>query len=177
MYRVNLIYAPLAQLVEQLTLNQWVLGSSPRWCTKKSRNECCGFFVAPFPPGRTHTSRKRSCSSRGDWSLNSVRRTEFLTRPLMVHQSTRCKKLQRVFYCNLSKKVQSGAPSGDENRAAARSAVRNATVRRSLARGRVPDGAPEKAATNVAAFLLHHSLRDGLALRASARVRLAGTGR
>ena len=82
---------------------------------KKNRNECCGFFVAPFPPGRTHTSRKRSCSSRGDWSLNSVRRTEFLTRPLMVHQSTRCKKLQRVFYCNLSKKVQSGAPSGDEN--------------------------------------------------------------
>ena len=46
-----------------------------------------------------------------------------------------------------------------------------------LERGRVPDGAPEKAATNVAAFLLHHSLRDGLALRASARVRLAGTGR
>ena len=42
---------------------------------------------------------------------------------------------------------------------------------------RVPDGAPEKAATNVAAFLLHHSLWDGLALRASARVRLAGTGR
>ena len=101
MYRVNLIYAPLAQLVEQLTLNQWVLGSSPRWCTKKCRNECCGFFVAPFPPGRTHTSRKRSCSSRGDWSLNSVRRTEFLTRPLMVHQSTRCKKLQRVFYCTI----------------------------------------------------------------------------
>ena len=57
------------------------------------------------------------------------------------------------------------------------SAVRNATVRRSLARGRVPDGAPRKAATDVAAFLLHHSLRDGLALRASARVRLAGTGR
>ena len=28
------LYAPLAQLVEQLTLNQWVLGSSPRWCTK-----------------------------------------------------------------------------------------------------------------------------------------------
>ena len=65
---------------------------------------------------------------------------------------------------------------GYSNRAAARSAVRNATVRRSLARGRVPDGAPEKAATNVAVFLLHHSLRDGLALRASARVRLAGTG-
>ena len=31
------LYAPLAQLVEQLTLNQWVLGSSPRWCTKKGQ--------------------------------------------------------------------------------------------------------------------------------------------
>ena len=30
-----LLLAPLAQLVEQLTLNQWVLGSSPRWCTTK----------------------------------------------------------------------------------------------------------------------------------------------
>ncbi len=29
----DFLYAPLAQLVEQLTLNQWVLGSSPRWCT------------------------------------------------------------------------------------------------------------------------------------------------
>ena len=28
--------ALLAQLVEQLTLNQWVLGSSPRWCTTNS---------------------------------------------------------------------------------------------------------------------------------------------
>ena len=45
---------------------------SPRWCTRKSRNECCGFFVAPFPSGQTRTSRKRSCSSRGDWSLKMV---------------------------------------------------------------------------------------------------------
>ena len=28
-------YAPLAQLVEHLTLNQGVRGSSPRWCTIK----------------------------------------------------------------------------------------------------------------------------------------------
>ena len=27
---------------------------------------------APFPSGRTRTSRKRSCSSRGDWSLKMV---------------------------------------------------------------------------------------------------------
>ena len=74
---------------------------SPRWCTRKSRNECCGFFVAPFPLGRTHTSRKRSCSSRGDWSLNSVRRTEFLTRPLMVHQKAPCCKAGRFSYVDL----------------------------------------------------------------------------
>ena len=29
-------YAPLAQLVEQLTLNQWVPGSNPVWVTKKT---------------------------------------------------------------------------------------------------------------------------------------------
>ena len=34
MKRFEPLYAPLAQLVEQLTLNQWALGSSPRWCTK-----------------------------------------------------------------------------------------------------------------------------------------------
>ena len=45
MYRVNLIYAPLAQLVEQLTLNQWVLGSSPRWCTKKALRKRRAFFI------------------------------------------------------------------------------------------------------------------------------------
>ena len=44
MYRANLIYAPLAQLVEQLTLNQWVLGSSPRWCTTKYLARSCGVF-------------------------------------------------------------------------------------------------------------------------------------
>ena len=32
-------YAPLAQLVEQLTLNQWVHGSSPWWCTRKDACE------------------------------------------------------------------------------------------------------------------------------------------
>ena len=63
------------------------------------------------------------------------------------------------------------------NRAAARKCRKERPSGAFLERGRVPDGAPEKAATNVAAFLLHHSLRDGLALRASARVRLAGTGR
>ena len=35
--------APLAQLVEQLTLNQWVQGSSPWRCTK--RTQCESFFL------------------------------------------------------------------------------------------------------------------------------------
>lgn len=32
-------YAPLAQLVEQLTLNQWAPGSSPRWRTNKKASK------------------------------------------------------------------------------------------------------------------------------------------
>ena len=31
--------APLAQSVEQLTLNQWVLGSNPRRCTMKKARD------------------------------------------------------------------------------------------------------------------------------------------
>ena len=33
---------------------------SPRWCTRKSRNECCGFFVAPFPTVRRSLARGRA---------------------------------------------------------------------------------------------------------------------
>ena len=48
--RKKLRNAPLAQLVEQLTLNQWVLGSSPRWCTKKiPRKKLQGIFYCCFP--------------------------------------------------------------------------------------------------------------------------------
>ena len=120
------LYAPLAQLVEQLTLNQWVLGSSPRWCTKEClTRKCEAFFYC-------------SISRRYD---------------LVHHRVTRTARARRR---SGGQKRPSGA---------------------FLERGRVPDGAPRKAATDVAAFLLHHSLRDGLALRASARVRLAGTGR
>ena len=38
------IYAPLAQLVEQLTLNQWVQGSSPWRCTKPECFSAFGFY-------------------------------------------------------------------------------------------------------------------------------------
>ena len=36
--------APLAQLVEQLTLNQWVRGSSPRRCTKEKDRSTTRLF-------------------------------------------------------------------------------------------------------------------------------------
>ena len=51
------LYAPLAQLVEQLTLNQWVLGSSPRWCTKISPTEAWGLFFCITP-----RESRRSCT-------------------------------------------------------------------------------------------------------------------
>ena len=59
------LYAPLAQLVEQLTLNQWVLGSSPRWCTKvQPYGKRKAVFLLQFPgtlrtgaPSGTRTGR------------------------------------------------------------------------------------------------------------------------
>ena len=45
-----------------------------------------GLFAAPSPSGRLQRSRRRSASARGDRSLKTLRRSGFLTRPLMVHQ-------------------------------------------------------------------------------------------
>ena len=95
---------------------------SPRWCTRKSRNECCGFFVAPFPPGRTRTSRKRSCSSRGDWSLKMV---------AGLWAGATIERERKRGANNVRRARRTTA------RAVLRS-KRNATVRRSLARGRAP---------------------------------------
>ena len=39
----------VAQLVEQLTLNQWVEGSSPSGVTKSLLSKG-GFFISPTPP-------------------------------------------------------------------------------------------------------------------------------
>ena len=49
-FRYGSPYAPLAQLVEQLTLNQWAQGSSPWRCTRYKDRRCvekcvCGLFV------------------------------------------------------------------------------------------------------------------------------------
>ena len=55
----------------------------------------------------------------------------------MVHQSTRCKKLQRVFLLLFVKKLRSGAPAGDENspRPAARPAGQKQSSGLFLGRG------------------------------------------
>ena len=39
--KTDFAFGPLAQLVEHLTLNQGVRGSSPRWSTKKGLSEHC----------------------------------------------------------------------------------------------------------------------------------------
>ena len=91
----------------------------------------------------------------------------------MVHQK-KPQQMLRLFCCTI--------PSGTDSHFA-RTLV---FVSRGLVAKNAPqehflnaptDGVPRRATTNVAAFLLHHSLRDGLTLRANARVRLAGTGR
>ena len=51
------IYALLAQLVEQLTLNQRAQGSSPWKCTTKRQDICPVFFVALPPCGGGFTVR------------------------------------------------------------------------------------------------------------------------
>ena len=71
----------IGQLGEQLTLNQWVLGSSPRWCTKNTATSVAVFFYAPSPSGRAHASRKRLHSPRGDRSLKNVPLERFLNAP------------------------------------------------------------------------------------------------
>ena len=51
-------FAPLAQLVEQLTLNQWVRGSSPRRCTIE-----VGFFNAKGTPVPIPNTVVKLCSA------------------------------------------------------------------------------------------------------------------
>ena len=60
-------YALLAQLVEQLTLNQRAQGSSPWKCTTKRQDVCPAFFVA-LPPLRGRLPRSRC------WRSGSARR-------------------------------------------------------------------------------------------------------
>ena len=58
--------APLAQLVEQLTLNQWVRGSSPRRCTILFRQEV-SVFNAVGPPVPIPNTEVKRCSGNNTW--------------------------------------------------------------------------------------------------------------
>ena len=56
---ISIKNAPLAQLVEQLTLNQWVQGSSPWGCTKKKDRFRTVFFLSN--PKDWHGITTQSC--------------------------------------------------------------------------------------------------------------------
>ena len=58
-YNFIIANAPLAQLVKQLTLNQWVLGSSPRWCTNHGRPVGQAVKTPPSHGGITSSSLVR----------------------------------------------------------------------------------------------------------------------
>ena len=63
----------IGHLGEQLTLNQWVLGSSPRWCTKvQPYGKRKAVFLLQFPgmlrigaPSGTRTARAPRIAYRG----------------------------------------------------------------------------------------------------------------
>ena len=57
-------YAPLAQLVEQLTLNQWVRGSSPRRCTRPAGASAgVSVMIAEGPPVPIPNTEVKLCSA------------------------------------------------------------------------------------------------------------------
>jgi hypothetical protein len=86
--------APLAQLAEQLTLNQWVPGSSPGGCTKsslsltslmgqkpQSRAEKRAKCFRNLKPGEGSKLQKRMCVRVDGAAGCAVRRSEDATRP------------------------------------------------------------------------------------------------
>ena len=75
-------YAPLAQLVEQLTLNQLVEGSSPSWCTKVNYTDSVAQLVEqwPFKPLVVRSSRTGVTSLESpfphSWGINLLVKRE-----------------------------------------------------------------------------------------------------
>ena len=73
-----------------------------------------------------------------DSHFAQANRTEFLTSPRWCTKECLTRKCRAFFGCSILRRHDLVHRRRYSNRAAARSAVRNATVRRSLARGRVP---------------------------------------
>ena len=82
--------APLAQLVEQLTLNQWVRGSSPRRCTKVS------VFNAVGPPVPIPNTEVKRCSGKDTWLAPARKNSSTLTQT----KETLGEDLKEVGYFN-----------------------------------------------------------------------------
>ena len=59
----GLLHAPLAQLVEQLTLNQWVQGSSPWRCTSRQSLQRVSVSDAEGPPVPIPNTEVKLCSA------------------------------------------------------------------------------------------------------------------
>ena len=68
----------IGHLGEQLTLNQWVLGSSPRWCTIPSKSERTSFrrcvricfLSSVYVYEIERALRKENSSPQGFWFIN-----------------------------------------------------------------------------------------------------------
>ena len=88
----------IGQLGEQLTLNQWVLGSSPRWRTKKYRNIRCGiFFLCTIPFGAgSCVAQALAFVSRGPVTKN-VPQERFLNAPADAAPKTALHSVQGCF--------------------------------------------------------------------------------
>ena len=80
--------APLAQLVEQLTLNQWVRGSSPRRCTTAQSavsssglkpRKLVSVFNAVGPPVPIPNTEVKRCSGEDTWLATARENNSTLT--------------------------------------------------------------------------------------------------
>ena len=79
-------------LREQLTLNQWVLGSSPRWCTRIPRNFIVGYFCFAKT---LHRPARRSIKAKQQ-GIN-VRSYFYINRSSGGGQRQRAPNIQQIF--------------------------------------------------------------------------------
>ncbi len=97
-------HVPLAQLVEQLTLNQWVRGSSPRWRTNHS-------FGAGLRLGSVASTIARVAELVDAIDLGSIGCSPCGFESLLAHQKvsrgTGCGSSSAVEHCLAKARVES----------------------------------------------------------------------
>ena len=146
----------MSRIVEQLTLNQWVLGSSPRWCTRSSLTESVGLLFCCYSPGRrvgassgTRTAAEATAACGGN------------REPEPGPRSQRRRPAQGALADAGTATCRAPPPCVP--------AGKNGAVDHFRAQVPPQPDWPERG--------LYHPLRGGLMRRASACIRLAGTGR